>query len=248
MAYINGKEILFKSAFTTSCEIVQETGDSDSAVMSQKAVTDELKDLYKVPASTTNYFMLGIDNKRNPILKQFTQTATSGAMVMRKSDANIPLPNIAPAEGSYDAISRKAVEDLIAAASIGGGGSGGTAALYRHNVCMEIYNSDMTCQVDTITFAFSYVSSSTAPFPTTMEGIFEFLAANGFTACSGTARVNGTVENLYGLNAWDGGDGWRYIEVYTENHCGDASMCDHADEPNFSIANISVIGNDTTAV
>lgn len=44
MAYIDGKEILFpaKVSFRTECEIVQSAGNSETAVMSQKATTDAI--------------------------------------------------------------------------------------------------------------------------------------------------------------------------------------------------------------
>lgn len=47
MAYINGKEVLFYPqgvATGADVEIVQETGLSETAVMSQKAVTEELNE------------------------------------------------------------------------------------------------------------------------------------------------------------------------------------------------------------
>lgn len=45
MAYINGKEILFSANLTAAVEVVQERGTSETAAMSQKAVTEELKKL-----------------------------------------------------------------------------------------------------------------------------------------------------------------------------------------------------------
>lgn len=44
MAYIDGKEVLFSAQVTTGAdiEVVQETGESKSAVMSQKATTEEI--------------------------------------------------------------------------------------------------------------------------------------------------------------------------------------------------------------
>ena len=46
MPYINGKQVLFGAQVNvTNVPIVQTTGDSETAVMSQKAVTDALNEL-----------------------------------------------------------------------------------------------------------------------------------------------------------------------------------------------------------
>lgn len=45
MAYIDGKEVLFSATVNTDAVIVQERGTSETAAMSQKAVTEELEKL-----------------------------------------------------------------------------------------------------------------------------------------------------------------------------------------------------------
>ena len=45
MAYINGNEVLFSATLNTDAVIVQERGTSETAAMSQKAVTEELEKL-----------------------------------------------------------------------------------------------------------------------------------------------------------------------------------------------------------
>lgn len=56
MAYIDGKEILFSGSVTGAADVVQEKGDSEEAVMSQKAVTLELNALSDALATLKNDF------------------------------------------------------------------------------------------------------------------------------------------------------------------------------------------------
>lgn len=138
--------------------------------------------------------------------------------------------------------------DLKFAEASGGSGSG-NVTLYRHTVAFGIYNKGgLTSNVQGIDFAFSYISTDGTPFPETVEGIYNWIMANGFLPCSGYINEDGKQYALYGLNAYGDNDGYRCLEVYAENHSGGAGIHDTLDEPNFTYAGIDVYYHTTTQI
>ena len=85
MAYINGKEVLFSATVTTDVEVVQERGTSETAVMSQKAVTNELNE-----ASMRDVQMIAAINKLSKIAASIDLSAyeSSGQIVETYADGS----------------------------------------------------------------------------------------------------------------------------------------------------------------
>lgn len=235
-----------RTAIENLPELVQETGDRTDAVMSQKAATLELGNKVPLPSSTVgaNAAVYRRVSDGAFLYIQFSDSAVPYTLLYRGDGGRAKIGNPVDAKD----IANKSYVDLSISEALGGSGSG-NVTLYRHTAAFGIYNKGgLTSNVQGIDFAFSYISTDGTPFPETVEGIYNWIMANGFLPCSGYINEDGKQYALYGLDAYGANDGYKCLEVYAENHTGGAGIHDTLDEPNFTYAGIDVYYNTTTQI
>ena len=169
-------------------EIVQETGDREDAVMSQKAVSEKLN----IMRDDINYNQADISWLTDRVAT-LEDTGGSGVEIVQYKGVN---PNVV--------MSQKAVTDELN--KIGGGGS---VTLYRHDVLLDFTEytaleggTSPDNGLESIYVSFVHFSTSPAPivdYSSTLKDVYDFAiagASSGITSgslvISGDVVVNGT--------------------------------------------------------
>lgn len=222
------------------------TPKTDADATTKKYVDDGLVkklDIVNTPDTANRVYGINTEGAN----KLFPLTASSPqawAIPIRNDDGQFAVGT--PTADNHAA--NKNYVDLSISEALGGSGSG-NVTLYRHTAAFGIYNKGgLTSNVQGIDFAFSYISTDGTPFPETVEGIYNWIMANGFLPCSGYINEDGKTFALYGLHTYGANDGYRCLEVFTENHSGGAGIHDSLDEPNFTYAGIDVYYHTTTQI
>lgn len=183
----------------------------DNNATTKKYVDDNFVPKLTSTAGTKIY---GESNEEGTRLVELGASASKYSIVYR--DGNMQAKFGTPTEFEHVA-TKGYVDDKVA--EVSGGGGSGSVTLYRHYGGYDCYWPTGVDDSDAsyFTFFYSYISSTKNTFESSLEGLCEWIAANGALQCTGciALRDGTTQEELYALDAWDGN-----IALYSRSSYG----------------------------